>query len=59
MTAAKKRDLFEEIREGLEAYRHRRDALSRRKLSPLEAKAIREQFGMSQSDIVKSLNVSK
>ncbi len=33
MTAAKKRNLFEEIREGLEAYRDRRDALSRRKLS--------------------------
>jgi hypothetical protein len=33
MTTAKKRNLFEEIREGLEAYRDRRDTLPRRKLS--------------------------
>lgn len=59
MTAAKKRDLFEEIREGLEAYRHRCDTLSRRKLFPPEAKAICEQSGMSQSHMAKSLNVSK
>jgi hypothetical protein len=33
MTAAKKRNPFEEIREGLEAYRDRRDTLPRRELS--------------------------
>ena len=33
MTAAKKRNLFEEIREGLEAYCDHRDSLPRRKLS--------------------------
>lgn len=33
MTAAMKRNLFEEIREGLEAYRDRRDTLPRREFS--------------------------
>jgi putative transcriptional regulator len=59
MTTAKKRNLFEEIREGLEAYRDRRDTLPRRKLSAPDVKAIREQFGMSQSDMATFLNVSK
>lgn len=59
MTTAKKRNLFEEIREGLEAYRARRDTLPRRKLSAPDVKAIREQFGMSQSDMATFLNVSK
>ena len=33
MTGVKKRNLFEEIREGLEAYRDHRDSLPRRTLS--------------------------
>lgn len=33
MTTAKQRNLFEEIREGLEAYRDRYDTLRRSKLS--------------------------
>ena len=32
MTTAKKRNLYEDIREGLEAYRDHRDTLPRRKL---------------------------
>ena len=39
ITTAKKRNLFEEIREGLEAYRARHDILPRFKLSALEVKA--------------------
>ena len=59
MTTPKKRNLFEEIREGLDAYRDRRDTLSRREFSAPDVKAIREQFGMSQSDMATFLNVSK
>lgn len=32
MSIRKKRNLFEEIREGLEAFRHRRDSLPRHEL---------------------------
>lgn len=56
---AKKRNLFEEIREALEAYRDRPRALPRCVLSPPDVKAIREEFGMSQSDMATFLNVSK
>jgi putative transcriptional regulator len=59
MTTPKKRNLLEEIREGLEAYRDRRDTLPRREFSAPDVKAIREQFGMSQSDMATFLNVSK
>ena len=59
MTTAKKRNLFEEIREGLQAYRDRRDTLPRRKLSAPDVKAIREHFGMSQADMATFLKVSK
>jgi DNA-binding transcriptional regulator YiaG len=59
MTAAKKRNLFEEIREGLEAYRDRRNRLPHREFSAPDVRAIREQFGMSQADMATFLNVSK
>jgi putative transcriptional regulator len=59
MTTAKKRNLFKQIRDGLEAYRDRRDTLPRRELSAPDVRALREQFGMSQSDMATFLNVSK
>lgn len=56
---AKKRNLFEEIREGLEAYRDRPETLPRRDVSAPDVKAIREQFGLSQAQLAAFLNVSK
>ena len=57
--AKKKRSLFEEIREGLEAYRDRPDSLPRRELSQPDVKAIRDKFGFSQSQMAAFLNVSR
>lgn len=59
MSAAKKRNLFEEIREGLEAYRTHPRKLARRELPPADVRAIRERFGMSQADMATFLSVSK
>ena len=56
---AKKRSLFEEIREGLVAYRDRPETLPRREISAPDVKAVREQFGLSQSQMAAFLNVSK
>ena len=51
MTTAENRDLFEEIREGLEAYRDRRVMLRRRELHAPDVKAIRKRPGVSQVDM--------
>lgn len=56
---ARKRNLFNEIREGLEAYRATPHKLVRRDLSEPDVKAIREQFGLSQAQLAAFLNVSK
>ena len=56
---AKKRNLFEEIRESLEACRDRPETLPRREVSAPDVKAIREQFGLSQAQLAAFLNVSK
>ena len=56
---AKTRNLFDEIREGLEAYRDQPAKLSRHELSTPDVKSIREQFGLSQSQMAAFLNVSK
>ncbi len=56
---AKKRNLFGEVREGLEAYRDRPETLPRREVSAPDVKAIREQFGLSQAQLAAFLNVSK
>ncbi|MDH3644025.1 MAG: helix-turn-helix domain-containing protein [Gammaproteobacteria bacterium] len=56
---AKKRDLFNEIHEGLEAYRDRPATLKRREFSAPDVKHIRNQFGLSQSQMAAFLNVSK
>ena len=56
---AKKRKLFEEIRQGLIAYRDRPESLPRREISEPDVKAIRKQLGLSQSQMAAFLNVSK
>ena len=53
------RNLFDELREGLEAYRDRPEALPRRELSAPDVKAVREQIGLSQSRMAAFLNVSR
>ena len=53
------RDLSDEIREGLEAYRDHPDTLRRRELSIPNVRTIREQFGLSQSRMATFLSVSK
>jgi len=53
-----KRNLFEEIREGLEAVRDNPDALVRHELTAPDVKAIRDTFGMSQSQMATFLDVS-
>lgn len=53
------RNPFDEIREGLEAYRDHPDALHQRELSMPDVKSIRKQFGLSQSRMATFLNVSK
>ena len=53
-----KRKLFDELREGLEAIRDKPQTLRRRELTAPDVKAIREQFGMSQSQMATLLNVS-
>ena len=55
----KKRKLFEEIREGLVALRDRPGTLTRREVTVLDVKAIRDQFGLSQAQLAAFLNVSK
>lgn len=54
-----KRNLFEEIRAGLEAYRDHPRTLTRREFSAPDVKTVREKFGMSQADMATFLNVSK
>ncbi len=53
-----KRNLFEEIREGLEAIRDNSDALPRHELAAPDVKAIRGAFDMSQSQLAKFLDLS-
>jgi putative transcriptional regulator len=56
---ANKRNLFEEVRAGLVAYRDRPETLTRREVTVLDVKAIREQFGLSQAQLAAFLDVSK
>lgn len=53
-----KRNLFEEIKEGLESIRDNPDALPRHILSPPDIKGIREKFQLSQSQMATYLGVS-
>lgn len=52
-----KRNLFEEIKEGLEAIRDNPKALTRHELSAPDIKAIREKFQLSQSQMATYLGV--
>lgn len=52
-----KRDLFEEIKEGLEAIRDNPGALTRHEISAPDIKAIREKFQLSQSQMAAYLGV--
>ena len=52
-----KRNLFEEIKEGLEAIRDNPDALTRHELSAPDIKAIRDKFQLSQSQMATYLGV--
>ena len=54
-----KRNLFEELQEGLEAVRDNPDALPRHELTVPDVKAIREAFRMSQADLAVFLDVPK
>ncbi len=51
------RNLFEEIKEGLEAIRENSDALTRHDLSAPDIRAIREKFQLSQSQMATFLGV--
>lgn len=53
------RNLFEEIKEGLEAVRDNADALTRHDLSAPDIKAIRDNFQLSQSQMAAYLGVKK
>ena len=55
----RERNLFDEIREGLEACRDWPDALRLRELRTPDVKAVRERFGLSQSQMAAFLNVSR
>ena len=57
--AKRKRKVFDEIREGLEAIRDNPDALRRHELTAPDVKAIRQAFGLSQSQMAVFLDVSK
>ena len=51
------RNLFEEIKEGLEAIRDNADALKRHDLSAPDIRAIRMKFQLSQSQMATFLGV--
>ena len=53
-----KRNLFDELREGLEAIRDNPKALPHHEITAPDVKAIREAFGMSQSQLATFLQVS-
>jgi DNA-binding transcriptional regulator YiaG len=53
-----KRDIGAEIIAGLEEYRDNPESLKRYEFKPVDVKAIREQFGMSQSQMALFLMIS-
>ena len=54
----KKRNLFEELRDGLEEIRDRPEDLRQHFFTPLDISKVRGIFGMSQSQMALFLNVS-
>lgn len=55
---ATKRNLFEELKSGLEDLRDRPQTLRRQSFSPPDIRKVRTLFGMSQSQMAVFLNVS-
>ncbi len=53
-----KRNLFEELKRGLEDIRDRPDTLKRYKFKAIDIKAVRKQFEMSQSEMAMFLGIS-
>jgi len=53
-----KRNLFDELREGLEAIHDNPEALHHHEMTVPDVKAIRDSFGMSQSQLATFLHVS-
>ncbi len=53
-----KRNLFEELKRGLEDIRDRPDTLRRYKFKAVDIKAVRKEFEMSQSDMAMFLSIS-
>ena len=53
-----KRDLFRELRDGLEEIRDRPESLRRHSIAPPDIRRVRGLFGMSQSQMAVFLNVS-
>lgn len=58
MNDVAKRNLFDELREGLEAIRDKPETLTRREMTAPDVKAIRKSFGMSQAQLATFLHVS-
>lgn len=54
-----KRNIGAEIIAGLEEYRDKPESLKRYEFKPVDLKAIRERFGMSQSQMAMFLMISK
>jgi putative transcriptional regulator len=53
-----KRNLFEELKRGLEDIRDRPDTLKRYKFKAIDIKSVRKQFEMSQSEMAMFLGIS-
>ncbi len=53
-----KRNLFEEIKSGLELIRDNPESLKRYKFKAVDIRAVREQFEMSQSEMAMFLSIS-
>ena len=58
MNDVAKRNLFDELRESLEAIRDKPETLPRREMTAPDVKAIRKAFGMSQTQLATFLHVS-
>ena len=54
----KKRNLYNELREGLEEIRDQPESLRRHTFLPPDVRKVRKVFGMSQSQMALFLNVS-
>jgi putative transcriptional regulator len=55
---AKKRNLFEELKDGLEEIRDRPESLRRHTFTPPDIRKVREIFGLSQAQMALFLSVS-